>query len=107
VKDIELIHELILSQPEYKDRFYLLATFCNYQTGDYIRGYKLLRHISKPQDYSNWAIMGCLLSKPEDTAFYRSYFKRLLNKPDFNTSPFVTLILGNNCIVKQQFDLAL
>ncbi len=40
---------------------------------------------------ANWALMGAVLSREEDTGFYRSYFKRILS-----TCPLVPLILGSN-----------
>jgi len=105
--EIEFLALSVLRMPEFTNKFYIMATYCYFHCKEYINAYKLLRKVSTAEDMNNWALIGCILSKEEDPNMFRSYFKRLLAKPSFQTSPFVVLILGNNFLQKQQFDLAL
>lgn len=103
---IELLDQVIQTDEILGKRFYQLASIVLYQCGAYVKAYKILRKISTPNDMNNWALLGCILSKHDDPSFYRSYFKRILAKPTMNEVPFIVMLLGNNFLQKQQFDLA-
>ena len=68
-----------------------------------MKAYKFIRKISTPESLNNWGLMGSIISKEEDSALYRSYFKRLLLKQDQNPlqQALVMLILGNGFLLKQ------
>lgn len=107
ILDIELLYLQLESLPEIERSYYISAAFCFYHCENYVKAYKMLRNASTPEDISNWALLGNIVNKYEDSSFYRSYMKRLQKKEEFAELPFLTLILGNNFLQKQQFDLAL
>lgn len=99
--------DIIENDEQTLKQFNILSCFACYRCSKFSRAYKHLRTISTAQDLNNWALMGCIMSKEEDPSFSRSYFKRLLQKTTLQMSPFIVMILGNNFLQKQQFDLAL
>lgn len=75
-------------------KFYKVCTLAYYQTDQFMKAYKCLRKVSSEQDALNWALLGCIINKQDDTSFYRSYMKRLMVKQPKN--PFVLMLLSNN-----------
>jgi hypothetical protein len=61
-----------------KRQFYIIASICYFKQGNNVRAYKMLRKGSSMQDNNNWALMGSILKREEDSGFYRSYIKRIM-----------------------------
>ena len=63
-----------------KKQFYIIASICYFRQGNNVRAYKMLRKGSSMQDNNNWAMMGSILKREEDSGFYRSYIKRIMQR---------------------------
>lgn len=81
--EIEFLALSIIRMPEFTNKLYITAAYSYFHCKEYSTAYKLLRKVSTPEDLNNWALLGCILSKEEDPNMFRSYFKRLMAKPNF------------------------
>ena len=72
-----------------------------FRCGQNVKAYKIVRKVSTKETLRNWALLGAILSGEEDISFCRSYYKRMLAKPELSTCPFVPMILGCNYLQKQ------
>lgn len=84
IKEIEVLHNCLEGEEasEVGKSYYMAAGVSYHKLKEYVKAYKCIRYITSPKELENWALLGCILSKEEDSAIYRSYFKRLLQKPD-------------------------
>ncbi|CDW76383.1 general transcription factor 3c polypeptide 3 [Stylonychia lemnae] len=106
LNQVELLKQIISTNENLNKIFYEISTIAYFLSDQNKKAYKALRQISNQQDILNWAMMGSIISKNDDSSFCRSYFKRILqSKQIFN--PFILMILGNNYLQKQQIELAL
>ena len=80
--------------------FYGLATICYYRQGLNIKAFKTLRKITTNEDKNEWALIGTILKKVDDSGVYRNYYKRQLEKEDFQKNPFIVMLLANNYLQK-------
>jgi hypothetical protein len=78
IKEIEVLQNCLEEGGGVAKSYYLAAGVSYHHMKEHIKAYKCIRYITSSKELENWALLGCILSKEEDSAIYRSYFKRLL-----------------------------